>query len=199
MGRNEGCAWLPPTPGQSRIPWVQQNIAGCSCYADGLFCHFRGQGVSRSPPIANMPIQQQLPEIDLNQLPLSCLDGQLKDASAQAAYSLGMTLVSMANSGRYDALVILFGLGYLYRDDLEKMKLFVASIRSLQHPEAVTFLKSELLRVPSSPSSRAYLRTVLNSLFSINSAQSIQALYDLMESPGLGKGYKRQIESFIFS
>lgn len=103
----------------------------------------------------------------------------------------------MANTGRFDALAMLFGVAYLYRDDLEKMKLIVNSIKMLDHPEAVKFLRNELLRVPSSPATRTYLRAVLDSLFSIGTSDSIDALHELMEDPRIGTGYKRQIESFL--
>lgn len=144
-----------------------------------------------------MSKRKALPDFDLNKLPLSGLERMLADPSPQAAFSLSLTLVQMANSGRFDALAMLFGVAYLYRDDLERMKLIVTSIRHLDHPQTIPFLKAELLRVPSSPATRTYLRSVLDSLFSIGTPESMDALYELMEEPRLGPGYKRQIESFI--
>lgn len=144
-----------------------------------------------------MPTHKFLPDFDILKMPLRSLGKMIADPSPQAAFSLSLSLVQMANTGRFDALAMLFGVAYLYRDDLEKMKLIVNSIKMLDHPEAVKFLRNELLRVPSSPATRTYLRAVLDSLFSIGTSDSIDALHELMEDPRIGTGYKRQIESFL--
>jgi len=138
-------------------------------------------------------------ELDIKSLPLDFLRELFSNETPASLRSICITLVPMANAGRSDALPMLFGLAYLNRNDLGRMLIIAQSLRLLNHPEVVLFLQSEMLRVPSTPASRTYLRFILDSLFQIDTESSRKALRELLSEKRIGIKYRKQIEDFLYS
>jgi len=114
-------------------------------------------------------------------------------------HSLCSVLVAIAHAGRQDALTLLFGLAYRNRNDISRMLVLVRAARSLNHPEVVALLASEFLRVPSQPSSRTYLTTILDALEVVRTRESWQALCDLAHDSRVGPRYRDRIRRHLDS
>ncbi|MCD4695257.1 MAG: hypothetical protein K8S16_03365 [Bacteroidales bacterium] len=73
-------------------------------------------------------------------------------------------LGSMANEGRKDAAIFLFGLIYYYNDDIKRLEIIVENFKYFETKECVNFLFSEIKRVKSSNTTRKYINTIIDTL-----------------------------------
>jgi hypothetical protein len=103
----------------------------------------------------------------------------------------------MANSGRNDALTLLFGIAYRNRNNYARMNNFVEAVSAFRHPEIIEFIANEMMRVPSLPATRTYLRTLLKELLRINSDQSIHLLEELQNDKRLGVRFRTRIKQYF--
>jgi hypothetical protein len=124
-----------------------------------------------------MKIKQiDLETLSVAKLPLGCVSKMIENDIDPDFRSICYTLMTMANSGRNDALTLLFGIAYRNRNNYARMNNFVEAVSALRHPEIIEFIANEMMRVPSLPATRTYLRTLLKELLRINSDQSIHLL-----------------------
>ena len=107
-----------------------------------------------------------LETLSVAKLPLGCVSKMIEDDTDLGFRSICSTLMTMANSGRNDALSLLFGIAYRNRNNFARN--FVEAVSAFSHPEVIEFIANELTRVPYSPQARAYLRTILKELLRIN-------------------------------
>ena len=135
--------------------------------------------------------------LPIETLPLDSIRHFFTKTEPEHFRSLCSILVSMAHASREDALTLLLGLAYRNRHDVSRMLLLVRSVRGLRHPEVIALLASEFTRVPSQPSSRTYLTTVLESLEVARTQLSRQALFDLAHDPRVGNRYRQRIIAYL--
>ena len=112
-------------------------------------------------------------------------------------HGLCATLMAMASTGRKDALVLLFGIAWINRNNYSRMISFVRAVGIYRNHEIIDFLASELIRVPSAPSSRTYLSILLKVLFHMKTEQSTKLLFDLKNDKRLGIRYRAAIKEYF--
>ena len=137
--------------------------------------------------------------VSMETLPLDSIRHFFEKPEPEHFRSLCSVLVAMAQAGREDALTLLLGLAYRNRNDVARMLLLVYTARSFYHPEVVALLASEFTRVPSKPSSRTYLTTILESLEAARTPESWHALLDLARNPLVGSRYRQRIRRYLES
>jgi hypothetical protein len=147
-----------------------------------------------SPRSRTLKVPQSL---TVGSLPLDSVRHFFGKPEPEQFRSLCSVLAAIAGEGREDALTLLFGLAYRNRHDLVRMLYFVRAVRSLEHPELVSLLASELTRVPSTPQSRTYLTAVLDTLFQFHTAESGNALLELSNDPLVGSRYRVHIREHL--
>jgi hypothetical protein len=145
-----------------------------------------------------MKIKQiDLETLSVAKLPLGCVSKMIENDIDPDFRSICYTLMTMANSGRNDALTLLFGIAYRNRNNYARMNNFVEAVSALRHPEIIEFIANEMMRVPSLPATRTYLRTLLKELLRINSDQSIHLLEELQNDKRLGVRFRTRIKQYF--
>lgn len=142
-------------------------------------------------------IHIDLETLSVAKLPLGCVSKMIEDDTDSGFRSICSTLMTMANSGRNDALSLLFGIAYRNRNNFARMSNFVEAVSAFRHPEVIEFIANELTRVPYSPQARAYLRTILKELLRINTDQSIELLTELQNDKRLGVRFRARIKQYF--
>lgn len=132
-------------------------------------------------------------------IPLGSVTHLINKPEPKHFHSLCYALVSMAHTGREDALTFLFGLAYRNRDDTPKMLILLQAANVLCHPEFVTFFASEFIRVPSLPSTRTYRTAIIEFLEGVDTQESWQALLDLSDDTRVGVRFRERIRRYIDS
>jgi hypothetical protein len=135
--------------------------------------------------------------ISMETLPLGCVSWMIERDLDSDFHGLCASLMSMAKAGRKDALTLLFGIAWRNRDNYSRMISFASVIGIYRHPELVDFLASEMLRVPSLPSSRTYLRTLLKELLRVKTEQANSLLFKLKDDKRLGARYRSAIRDYF--
>jgi len=105
--------------------------------------------------------------------------------------------MAMAETGRKDALSLLFGIAWRNRDNYPRMISIIRAVSPYRHPEFIELIASELIRVPSSPASRTYLRTLLKELLRAGTEQSEILLAALENDKRLGTRYRATIKEYF--
>jgi hypothetical protein len=145
-----------------------------------------------------MKIKQiDLETLSVAKLPLGCVSKMIENDIDPDFRSICYTLMTMANSGRNDALTLLFGIAYRNRNNYARMNNFVEAVSAFRHPEIIEFIANEMMRVPSLPATRTYLRTLLKELLRINSDQSIHLLEELQNDKRLGVRFRTRIKQYF--
>jgi len=145
-----------------------------------------------------MKIKQiDLEKLSVAKLPLGCVSKMIENDIDPDFRSICYTLMTMANSGRNDALTLLFGIAYRNRNNYARMNNFVEAVSAFRHPEIIEFIANEMMRVPSLPATRTYLRTLLKELLQINSDQSIHLLEELQNDKRLGVRFRTRIKQYF--
>lgn len=145
-----------------------------------------------------MKIKQiDLETLSVAKLPLGCVSKMIENDIDSDFRSICSTLMTMANSGRNDALTLLFGIAYRNRNNYARMNNFVEAVSAFRHPEIIEFIANEMMRVPSLPATRTYLRTLLKELLRINSDQSIHLLEELQNDKRLGVRFRTRIKQYF--
>lgn len=152
-----------------------------------------------SPNKLEYPMIQDinLDTISMETLPLGCVSKMIESDQDSDFHGLCAALMSMARTGRKDALTLLFGIAWRNRDNYPRMINFVRAVGICRHPELVDFLASELLRVPSSPASRTYLSTLLKELLHVRTEQANKLLFELKNDKRLGARYRSTIKNYL--
>lgn len=135
--------------------------------------------------------------LSVAKLPLGCVSMMIENDTDSDFASICSVLMTMANSGRNDALTLLFGIAYRNRNNYARMNIFVESVCKFRHTEVVEFIANELTRVPYSPQARSYLRTLLKELLKINTDQSIQLLMKLQNDKRIGVRFRTRIKQYF--
>jgi len=112
-------------------------------------------------------------------------------------FGLCSSLMAMAETGRKDALSLLFGIAWRNRDNYPRMISIIRAVSPYRHPEFIELIASELIRVPSSPASRTYLRTLLKELLRAGTEQSEILLAALENDKRLGTRYRATIKEYF--
>jgi len=138
-----------------------------------------------------------LETISMETLPLGCVSKIIENDLDSDIFGLCSSLMAMARTGRKDALTLLFGIAWRNRDNYSRMTSFISAVRNYGHPEIIDFFASELIRVPSSPSSRTYLRSLLKELIRARTKQSSELLSELQNDKRIGAKYRNAIKKYL--
>ncbi|MFQ5885267.1 MAG: hypothetical protein ACE5KV_08160 [Thermoplasmata archaeon] len=112
----------------------------------------------------NVPWITKDGHLDVTQFPLEVALKQSLSKERSALISACTMLTWMFSAGRTEAVVFLYGLLILNRNDLERKEVIVRALGDVETPEAADLLFTELNRTESSRSTRTYINAILKSL-----------------------------------